>query len=321
MDNLCQSSPELPVRILIVEDSPLCRSLLEGVLKKQAYEIRFATSVNETLIAFENQRPDILILDWMLPELSGLALCREIRKRPGGYTYIVLITSKSQSESVIEGLDAGADDYVTKPFDADELLARIRVGCRIIGMSREIECRNAALEEAIRTDHLTGLPNRMAVEEFALKQIHAAQRHGFPLWVVVIDLDKFKLVNDTYGHFAGDQAIKRFADLLKANTRAADISGRLGGDEFVLVVSHGERKGILQVIDRLRADFASELFEWNNADLQITASFGIAGFQASTDKTLADLLIRADKALYSAKSAGRNQIVAAVDRPFQVPVK
>jgi PleD family two-component response regulator len=116
------------------------------------------------------------------------------------------------------GPDAGADDYVSKPFDAPELLARIRVGCRIIQMSREIENRNIELEEAVRTDHLTGLPNRKAVEEFASKQLDAARRHGFPLGVVVADLDKFKLVNDTHGHSAGDDAIKRFAEILKANT-------------------------------------------------------------------------------------------------------
>ena len=243
-------------------------------------------------------------------------MCREVRKRPGKYTYIILITSKSETENMIEGLDAGADDYVTKPFDMGELSARIRVGCRIIEMSREIESRNAQLEEAARTDHLTGLPNRKAVEEFASKQTHAAARHGFPLWVVVADLDKFKLVNDTFGHAAGDEAIKRFASILKANTRAADMCGRLGGDEFMLVISHGERKAILQTIERLRADFANETFTVNGQEVQTTASFGIAAFQAQADKTLADLLVRADKALYSAKSAGRNQVVAAIDRPF-----
>jgi two-component system cell cycle response regulator len=303
-------------RILIAEDSPLCQKLVETALTNQPYEVRFAASGQEALTLFEADRPDILIADWMMPPPSGLELCREVRKQTGGYTYIILMTSKSEKENLIEGLDAGADDYVTKPFDAGELLARIRVGCRIIQMSRDIENRNTELEEAVRTDHLTGLPNRKAVEEFASKQLEAARRHGFPLWVVVADLDKFKLVNDTHGHSAGDDAIKRFADLLKANTRSADMSGRLGGDEFVLVISHGEKKAILQTIDRLRADFAGEPFNSNGPGIQVTASFGIAGFQASSDKTLADLLIRADKALYSAKSAGRNQVVAAVDRQF-----
>lgn len=303
-------------RILIAEDSPLCQKLVETALTKQPYEIRFASSGQEALTVFEAERPDILIADWMMPSLSGVELCREVRKQSGGYTYIILMTSKSEKDNLVEGLDAGADDYVTKPFDAGELLARIRVGCRIVQMSREIEARDAQLEQAIRTDYLTGLPNRKAVEEFASKQLEAARRHGFPLWVVVADLDKFKLVNDTYGHFSGDEAIKRFAELLKANTRAADISGRLGGDEFVIIISHGEKKALLQTIDRLRADFANERFELDGHEHQITASFGIAGFQASKDKTLSELLIRADKALYSAKAAGRNQVVAAVDRQF-----
>lgn len=307
---------QIPIRILIAEDSPLCQKLVETVLTNQPYELDFAANGQEALKLFDSKRPDILISDWMIPPPSGLELCREVRKRAGGYTYIILMTSKSDTQNLIEGLNAGADDYVTKPFDAGELLARIRVGTRIIEMSREIESRNAELEEAVRTDHLTGLPNRKAVEEFASKQLEAARRHDFPLWVVVADLDKFKLVNDTFGHFAGDQAIKSFADLLKANTRAADISSRLGGDEFLLVISHGEKKAILQTIDRLRADFASERFDFAGREIQITASFGIAGFQAATDKTVADLLIRADKALYTAKSAGRNQVVAAVDRQF-----
>lgn len=308
------------IRILIAEDSPVCQKLVETALSNQPYAIHFAASGHEALTLFEAVKPDILIADWMMPPPSGLELCRKVREQAGRYTYVILITIKSETENLIEGLEAGADDYVTKPFDAGELLARIRVGCRIIQMSREIENRNAALEEAIRTDHLTGLPNRKAIEEFALKQLEAARRHGFPLWVVVADLDKFKLVNDMHGHSAGDDAIKKFADLLKANTRSADISGRLGGDEFVLVISHGEKKAILQTIDRLRADFASERFAFSGQDIQITASFGIAGFQSSSDKTLADLLIRADKALYSAKSAGRNQVIAAVDRQFALRV-
>ena len=310
------ASLQNPIRILIAEDSPLCQKLVETALTNQPYEIHFAANGQEALRMFEAERPDILIADWMIPPPSGVELCREVRKRAGGYTYVILMTSKSETENLIEGLEAGADDYVTKPFDAGELLARIRVGSRVIAMSREIETRNAALEEAIRTDYLTGLPNRKAVEEFASKQLEAARRHGFPLWIVVADLDKFKLVNDTYGHVAGDQAIQSFAELLRANTRTSDISGRLGGDEFLLVISHGEKKAILQTIDRLRADFASERFDFAGHEIQITASFGIAGFQAASDKTVADLLIRADKALYSAKSAGRNQVVAAVDRQF-----
>ncbi len=181
-------------------------------------------------------------------------------------------------EHLVEGLDAGADDYLAKPFATGELLARIRVGCRTVQMRREIEAKNVLLEKTARTDHLTGLPNRMAVEEFAAKQLQAAVRHKFGFWVVVTDLDKFKLVNDTYGHFAGDEAIKRFAAVLKANTRASDICGRLGGDEFLLIMTHGDKKSIIHTVERLRADFANEVCNLNGrrfSSLQASESRGL----------------------------------------------
>jgi diguanylate cyclase (GGDEF)-like protein len=168
------------------------------------------------------------------------------------------------------------------------------------------------LEKTARTDHLTGLPNRMAVEEFASQQLQAAIRYRFGFWVVVTDLDKFKIVNDTYGHFAADEAIKQFAAVLKANTRASDICGRLGGDEFLLIMTHGDKKSITHTVERLRADFANEPCVLNGERVLITASFGIAGFDGNAEPTLQELLTRADRALYSAKSFGRNQVRADV---------
>jgi diguanylate cyclase (GGDEF)-like protein len=156
------------------------------------------------------------------------------------------------------------------------------------------------------------MPNRRSVEEFGTRQLSAAIRQGFPLWVIVVDLDKFKLVNDAYGHSAGDEAIKRFAAILKENTRAADISGRMGDDEFVLVLSYGERTAIVQVIERLRADLANEPLCFNGQMIHITASFGVAGSQAHTKDSFAELLLRADNALYTAKANGRNQIRLAL---------
>jgi two-component system cell cycle response regulator len=299
---------EFVPRILIAEDSPVCRKLLETILEKKPYELCSVANGREALDAFAQFCPDIIITDWMMPDLSGIELCRQIRKAQDGRTYIILVTQKSEKEDVIEALDAGADDYVTKPFDAGELLARIRVGCRTAQMGREIEAKNALLEKVARTDHLTGLANRLAVEEFAAKQLSAAIRHKFNLWIVVTDLDKFKLVNDTHGHFAGDEAIKRFAKILKANTRAADMCGRLGGDEFLIVMAQGSKKAIVQTIERLRADFADEKGNLNGQPVSFTASFGIAGFDGTEKITVRDLLTRADHALYLAKEAGRNQV-------------
>lgn len=306
---------QIATRILIAEDSSVCRKLLEHTLAGQPYDLCFAMNGKEALEQYSEYRPDILITDWVMPDVLGLEVCRQIRKSESTYTYIVLVTHNAERAHLIEGLDAGADDYLTKPFDAGELLARIRVGCRIVHMSREIEAKNALLEKAARTDHLTGLPNRLAVEEFASKQLRAAIRHKFNLWIVVTDLDKFKLVNDTHGHFAGDEAIQRFATILKANTRASDICGRLGGDEFLLILSHGEKKAIVQTIERLRADLANEHFVFNGQEIQVTASFGIAGFNGTGEPNLHELLTRADHALYAAKAAGRNQVRSEV-RPL-----
>jgi two-component system, cell cycle response regulator len=299
-------------RILIAEDSPVCRKLLESILADKPYQFHSVQNGREALDAFAQFKPDIIITDWMMPDVSGPELCRQVRKAPSHPTYIILVTQNSKKEELIEGLDAGADDYLTKPFDEGELLARIRVGCRTVQMAREIEMKSALLEKAARSDHLTGLPNRMAVEEFASKQLSAAVRHKFNLWVIVTDLDKFKLINDTHGHFAGDEAIKRFAEILRSNTRSSDMCGRLGGDEFLMVMSHGNKKAIIQTIERLRADFANEACTFNGQQVSVTASFGIAGYDGSENATLQDLLTQADHALYRAKASGRNQVIAHV---------
>jgi len=299
-------------RILIAEDSLVCRKLLENTLANQPCELHSVTNGREALDAFAQFQPDIIITDSVMPELSGIDLCRQIRRNPGLRTYIILVTQNAKKEEVVEGLDAGADDYVTKPFDERELLARIRVGVRTVQMGREIELQTALLEKAARTDHLTGLPNRLAVEEFAVKQLAAAMRHKFSFWVIVTDLDKFKLVNDTYGHFAGDEAIKRFSEILRSNTRTSDMCGRLGGDEFLLIMSHGNKKAIVQTIERLRADFANEDCTFNGQRVAVTASFGIAGYEGGENTTLQELLTQADHALYRAKASGRNQVIAQV---------
>src|SRR5580658_4844942 len=165
---------QFAARILIAEDSPVSQKLLETILAEKSYELCFVKNGREALDAFAQFRPDIVLTDWVMPDLSGLELCRQIRKSQNICTYIILVTQKSEKADLIEGLDAGADDYLTKPLDAGELLARIRVGCRTVQMGREIEAKNALLEKAARTDHLTGLPNRLAVEEFAAKQLSAA---------------------------------------------------------------------------------------------------------------------------------------------------
>jgi two-component system, cell cycle response regulator len=305
--SMTDAMPQL--KVLVVDDSPVSRKLLEHALFAEPYSLLFAKNGQEALRLFTEHKPALVITDWMLPDLSGPELCERIRTDAhSSYTYIILLTSMTEKNSVVEGLAAGADDYLTKPFDSSELRARIGVGRRIIGLHREIDAKNKLLMEMAHTDALTGLPNRRAIEAWAARQLRGAGRHGFPLWVVHADLDHFKAINDTYGHDAGDLVLKKFSEILRNNTRASDISGRMGGDEFLVVMTHVDDMNIQQVVERLRKQLASGKFLFGSASVTVTASFGVAGFQGKEPPDFSALVRQADQALYCVKRAGRNQI-------------
>src|SRR5580692_4898567 len=220
-------------QVLVVDDSAVSRKLVEHALEPSGHSLLFAKDGAEALELFRRHAPPIVITDWMLPDFSGLELLQKIRaEEQREYTYVIVLSAKTEKDSVVKGLAAGADDYLTKPFDPSELLARVGVGCRTVELHREIDAKNRLLEEMAHTDSLTGLPNRRAIEDWAARQLRGAARHKFPLWVVQGDLDSFKQINDTYGHDAGDVVLRRFAEILKGNTRASDMCGRMGGDEF-----------------------------------------------------------------------------------------
>src|ERR1700739_1718412 len=293
--------------VLVVDDSPFYRKLVEHVLSSESCSLLFARDGAEAMKLFEQHSPGIVITDWMLPDFCGFELCQRIRSdnaRP--YTYIIVMTSNAEKDNLVKGLQAGADDYLTKPFDPAEMLARIGVGRRIIDLNRELAAKSIKLEEAARTDPLMGLPNRRAIEEWAFKQLRGAARHGFSLWVVVADIDSFKTINDTFGHHAGDIVIKTFADLLKRCTRSSDICGRLGGDEFLLVMTHVEAGHIEETVNRFREQFAALSFPFQGQSVSVSASFGIAGCSGKDLPEFGGLVRKADQMLYEAKRGGRN---------------
>lgn len=304
---MTEAMPNL--QVLVVNDSPFSRKLVEHALSGDSYSLLLAENGNKALRLFKEHRPAVVITDWMLPDSSGPELCERIRAEfPDSYTYIILLTSMTEKEDIVKGLSSGADDYLTKPFDRGELLARIGVGRRTIDLHREIDAKNKLLEEMAHTDPLTGLPNRRAIEEWANRQLQGAARHGYSLWVVHVDLDCFKNINDSYGHDAGDQVLRGIGVILKAHTRASDISGRMGGDEFLLVISHAEEKHIRPTVERLRDQIASQKFCFAGKNISVTASIGVCGFEGTEPPEFSKLVRQADKALYSAKRAGRNQI-------------
>jgi len=305
-------------KVLVVDDSPVYRKLVEHALSQDSSAVLFATSGHQALEIFEREHPEIIITDWLMPDLTGIELCQRIREGTyASYIYVIILTSNAEKENVVMGFSAGADDYLTKPFHAAELLARVRVGQRLIGLHRQIKTKSRLLEELALTDALTGLPNRRAIETWATRQLSGAARHGFPFWVVMIALDHFKLVNDAHGHDAGDMVLRKFAEILKSNTRLSDISGRIGGEEFLQVITHADEASVALVLERIRSQFGAEKFLVNGAEFVVTASFGVAGFLGKNAPDFSELVTRADAALYRAKHRGRNYVEV---EPVAVPL-
>jgi len=300
------------IRVLVVDDSPVSRKLLEHTLAAAPYTLSFAKDGADALRLFAERPPDLVIADWELPDISGPELCRIVRSTfATAYTYLVLLTSNSDKKSIAEGLAAGADDYLTKPFDNDELRARVGVGRRVIEMHREIEAKTKALALDARSDPLTGLPNRRAVEEWAVRQISGAVRHGYPIWVVLCDLDSYKPATDLFGHGAGDSMLQAFGEILKKHTRVSDMCGHMGGDQFILVISHVTRENMNLVIHRLREKIANHDFSFHDVALPLFANFGLAGSEGGERLELRTMLQQADAALLEAKRSAQTPLSEA----------
>ncbi len=295
-------------KVLVADDSAIYRKLVEHALSDEPYGVLIANNGRQAVDLFAKYHPQLVITDWEMPDITGIELCERIRRDfPTSYTYLIILTGMTDTDKVVSGLAAGADDYLTKPFQARELQARLGVGRRIVDLHRQIDAKNRLLEELALTDALTGLPNRRAVEGWVTLQLEGASRHGFPLWVAMADVDRFKNVNDTYGHDAGDIVLKKFAEILKINTRRSNMCARFGGEEFVLVLTQVEKKGVEIAMERIRKQLESVVFTFEGRSLSVTASFGVSRFQGTAPDF--DLLKkRADLALYSAKRNGRNRV-------------
>lgn len=310
--NALETTATSTLEVLVVDDSPVWRKIFEQILPKDLYSVSYASNGAEAMQVLAKKSPSIVITDWLMPDFSGLELCKRIREdKSVSYTYIIVMTSNKEEDGVLRAMEAGADDFLVKPFNSNEMLARIGVGRRIIELHRRLEDKSAELEEVASTDVLTGLPNRRAIEEWANKQLRGAKRHGFPIWVVLSDLDCFKEINDTFGHEAGDTVLRTFAETLRKLTRISDMCGRLGGDEFLIVISHVSATNIEIAINRFRELFGSLSFPFAGHSVKISATFGVAGSESGKIQDF-DLLVRkADEMLYEAKRAGRNCVYVA----------
>jgi two-component system, cell cycle response regulator len=245
----------------------------------------------------------------MMPGMTGLEVCRRIRERGSEpYIYILLLTSKSQKEDLIEGMDAGADDYIAKPFDQNELQVRLRAGTRLVDLQAQLLSAREALREQATRDSLTRLWNRNSIIESLSRELARAEREASPLGVVIVDLDHFKNINDHHGHPAGDAVLREAARRMQSSVRQYDFVGRYGGEEFLILLTNcGEAESVSQA-ERLRKQLAQNDICFNGTSLRITASFGVTAALPGEAWTAEGLIRKADEALYVAKNSGRNRV-------------
>jgi diguanylate cyclase (GGDEF)-like protein len=302
------------VKILIAEDDKISRMMLQKVFKGLEYEVVSACNGDEAWsILEEPDHPHLLVLDWMMPGMSGVDIVRRLRELPDGHTYyVIILTSLDTPKDTIFALEEGADEFISKPYNADTLRARVSVGRRIVALHETLTEKIRALAEAnetitrlAATDELTGLSNRRFFNDTFHKTLSAAQRHKVPLCFIMVDLDKFKLVNDNYGHDVGDKVLKVFAKTMISQTRIEDIPARWGGEEFVILLPLTPIDGAVLQANRLRNAFAADCER--ELSMSVTASFGVA--QLRDDEDAEALIKRADKALYRAKNEGRNRVI------------
>jgi two-component system cell cycle response regulator len=296
-------------RILIAEDDPVSRRLLEAFLAKWGYQVVTATDGLDALQILESEdAPPLAVLDWMMPGLEGPQVCQRIRAHPDRpYVYVLLLTARSQQDDILRGLESGADDYLTKPFDAPELRARLHVGQRILDLQNRLVAASEELRFRATHDELTGLANRRVVLE-AVGREHSRQlREGGNFGIILIDIDHFKQVNDTCGHLTGDVVLKEVAHRIGSCVRPYDTVGRYGGEEFLVVAPSCDRPGSIRLAERIREFLQTVPIATETGPMIVTASCGIAVSAAANPFDAKQLLHLADEALYRAKDLGRNR--------------
>ncbi len=311
-------------RIIVVEDDELTRKLLLRQLETAGYTVEAYGDGRSALQPINTMGSGMVIADWSMPEVDGLELCRMTREMQNmqalGNIYFILLTAHSAKTEIVQGLEAGADDYLTKPYHQGELLARVRVGGRMLRLQAELLQRNIDVQKAnaqmavlanklemqANTDGLTALPNRRCLFERLEEAWKVAEREGHALSCVMLDIDRFKIVNDTYGHAVGDVVLKRVAECVRDHARRPDLIGRFGGEEFLLVypVTSAADAGVLA--EKLRADVAALRIDCGVLTVRTSVSCGVAEKTAGTG--IPDELLRnADAMMYAAKEHGRNQ--------------
>jgi two-component system, cell cycle response regulator len=299
------------MKVLIADDNATSRIMLRGALLQWGYEVVVAENGAQAWdVLADPDSPPLAILDWVMPHMTGPEVCRRVREtRREPYTYILLLTSKHTKDETVEGLEAGADDYVVKPFDRHELQVRLRAGKRIIDLQMELLRAREELRERANKDLLTMLPNRSAISATLDQELARCHRDRRSVGVILLDVDHFKKINDSHGHFAGDAVLRETASRLRGNMRPYDQVGRYGGEEFLVVLPNCELEQATHQAERMRIKLQSSTMMVDGTELRVSASFGVTVSDGSERNP--DTFVRvADEALYRAKASGRNCVFA-----------
>jgi len=297
--------------VLLVEDSPIYERIILGHLQKWGFEAILAKDGEQAwAILQEPHSPRLVIMDWVMPKMDGVELCRKLRQLPSGfpYTYTLLLTGKDNRSDLLKAMDAGVDDYLTKPFDELELKARLLAGKRVVDLQNHLLAARESLRYAASHDFLTGLMNRKEIMDCLLRELARAKREHSALTVALVDIDHFKAVNDDLGHLFGDEALKEVGRRFHSKLRIYDSIGRYGGEEFLLVCPGCDLTGALIRMDQIRLSVNESPITALGKSRRVTASIGVAVSRGGNDLDVNNLLNQADQALYAAKKNGRNRV-------------
>lgn len=300
------------MNILIAEDDAASRRLLQKTLENWGHTVHPTANGEEAWKLYQQNRARLVITDWGMPELDGPSLCRRIAETQKGShdpAYVIMLTSRDSTQDLAEGLGAGANDFIAKPFHREELLARLRNGERILALQEQLIAAREQMRRLAMTDPLTQMLNRRALLDTLRRDEDRMRRERRPLGVVMVDIDHFKSVNDRYGHTAGDVVLQLVGRSLEACVRGGDYVGRWGGEEFLVVLPGADPIQCAEVAERCRSSIAAQKAQLEGgAAAQVTASFGSASTEGSDRSELMTLIEHADKALYWAKESGRNRV-------------
>jgi diguanylate cyclase (GGDEF)-like protein len=305
------SNEQIPFTVAVVDDDASIRRLVRHLLTRNGFAVLEATSAGEARVKLNEYPWDLAVLDRKLPDTDGVLLCRELKANPEFRArYIVMLTGESEQSDKVEGLELGADDYITKPFQPAEFLARIRAGKRIVDLQKELMVSNKRLELLSITDGLTQLYNHRHFQDEFAKNFAEAVRYQRPLSLALLDIDFFKKINDTYGHAAGDQVLREVSSMFIGSIRSSDLAARYGGEEFAVMMPETDLESAVRFADNVRASVCAAPIHTDAGEIPVTVSIGVANYPYTAMKSARQLIESADKALYRAKRAGRNQVQA-----------